>query len=59
MKGADNTKFYTMMGLPQGPVISPLIFNLSMKAIFALVKGKKVMFADDGTIWQAGSGADS
>ena len=57
MKGADNTKFYTMMGLPQGSVLSPLLFNLFIKDIFALVKGKKVKFADDGTIWQTGSDA--
>ena len=28
MKGADYTKFYTMMDLPQGSVLSPLLFNL-------------------------------
>ena len=57
MKGADNTKFYIMMGLPQGSVCSPLRFNLFINDIFVLVKGKKVKFADDGTIWQTGSDA--
>ena len=57
MKGADNTKFYIMMGLPQGSVRSPLRFNLFINDIFVLVNGKKVKFADDGMIWQTGSDA--
>ena len=55
MKGSDNSKFSTEMGLPQGSVLSPLLFNLFMKDIYAEVQGKKVKFADDGTIWQTGS----
>ena len=46
-----------MMGLPQGSALSPLLFNLFINDIFALVKGKKVKFADDSTIWQTGSDA--
>ena len=57
MKGSDNSKFCTMLGLPQGSVLSPLLFNLFIKDIYALVEGKKVKFADDGTIWQTGPDA--
>ena len=56
MKGSDNSKFCTMLGLPQGSVLS-LLFNLFIKDIYALVEGKKVKFADDGTIWQTGPDA--
>ena len=47
-------KFSTKMGLPQGSVISPLLFNLFIKEIYADFRGKKVKFADDGTLWQTG-----
>ena len=57
MKGSVNAKFSTEMGLPQGSVLSPLLFNLFIKDIYADVQGKKVKFADDGTIWQTGSDA--
>ena len=57
MKGSDNNKFCTMLGLPQGSVLSPLLFNIFIKDIYALVERKKVKFADDGTIWQTGSDA--
>ena len=50
MKGSDKTKFCTMLGLSQGSVLSPLLFNLFINDIYALEKGKKVKFADDGTI---------
>ena len=57
MKESDNNNFCAMLGLPQGSVLSPLLFNLFIKDIYALVEGKKVKFADDGTIWQTGSDA--
>ena len=59
MKESDNSNFCTMLGLPQGSVLSPLLFNLFIKDIYALVEGKKVKFADDGTkeFWQTGSDA--
>ena len=50
MKESDYSNFCTMLGLPQGSVFSPLLFNLFIKDIYALVEGKKVKFADDGTI---------
>ena len=57
MKESDYSNFCTMLGLPQGSVLSPLLFNLFIKDNYALVEGKKVKFADDGTIWQTGSDA--
>ena len=50
MKGSYNSKFCTMLGLSQGSDISPLLFNLFIKDIYASVEGKKVKFEDDGTI---------
>ena len=57
MKGSDNSKFCIMLGLPQGSVLSLLLFNLLIKDIYALVEGKKVKFADDVTILWTGSDA--
>ena len=42
----------TSMGLPQGSVLSPLLFNLYLRDIFEGVQSQKVKFADDGTIWR-------
>ncbi|VDI02236.1 Hypothetical predicted protein [Mytilus galloprovincialis] len=46
--------FKTQIGLPQGSVISPLLFNIFSIDIFAKISSNKCKFADDGTIWKTG-----
>ena len=46
--------FQTGIGLPQGSVISPILFNVFIKDIFSQTKSNKIKFADDGTIWITG-----
>ncbi|KAH3790117.1 hypothetical protein DPMN_168312 [Dreissena polymorpha] len=40
------------MGLLQGSVLSPLLFNIFLADFFEKLSNKKVKFADDGTIWK-------
>ncbi|MEW8548209.1 MAG: reverse transcriptase domain-containing protein [Candidatus Thiodiazotropha sp.] len=54
LNGAEKSVFTTELGLPQGSVLSPLLFNLFIKDIYQEVQSKKVKFADDGTIWRTG-----
>ena len=54
MKGDKGREFKTAFGLPQGCVISALLFILFIVDCFENVKSKKVKFADDGTIWITG-----
>ena len=54
MKGDKGREFKTTFGLPQGCVISALLFILFIVDCFENVKSKKVKFADDGTIWITG-----
>lgn len=42
------------IGLPQGSVISPLLFTLFIADCCEKVKCEKIKFADDGTIWKSG-----
>ncbi len=46
--------FRTSIGLPQGAVISPLLFNIFVKDLFEEVKSDKCKFADDSTMWKRG-----
>lgn len=46
--------FETNIGLPQGSVLSPLLFNVFLCDIYDQVTSEKVKFADDGTIWSTG-----
>ena len=46
--------FRTGIGLPQGSVISPLLFNIFVIDLFKGVKSGKCKFADDSTIWSSG-----
>ena len=52
--GENGQEFHTSIGLPQGSVISPLLFSLYIVDCYENVKSEKVKFADDGTIWRTG-----
>ncbi|CAG2222080.1 unnamed protein product [Mytilus edulis] len=47
--------FQTSIGLPQGSVISPILFNIFIKDIFKSVSADCCKFADDATIWHSHS----
>ena len=52
-KGATSTTKGVSMGVPQGSVIAPLLFNIMVHDVDTAVKGTVVltMYADDLTIW--------
>ena len=52
-KGATATTKGVSMGVPQGSVIAPLLFNIMVHDVDTAVKGKVVltMYADDLAIW--------
>ena len=54
MGGERAQEFETNIGLPQGSVISPLLFVLFVADCYKEVACQKVKFADDGTIWKTG-----
>ena len=54
LKGSYGAEFATYVGLPQGSVISPILFNIFLQGIYQDISCQKVKFADDGTIWTAG-----
>ena len=54
LKGQYGPMFGTSVGLPQGSVISPVLFSLYLQDIFKEIKSKGVKYADDGTIWVTG-----
>ena len=54
LKGSHGEEFATHVGLPQGSVISPILFNIFLQDIYRDIACQKVKFADDGTIWAAG-----
>ena len=47
-------EFTSCTGLPQGSVISPLLFNIFIMDMFEEVTGAHTKFADDGTLWHTG-----
>jgi len=47
--------YQTHIGLPQGSVISPILFNIFIKDMFSKVSADKCKFADDATIWHTNS----
>ena len=55
MSGVKAQEFKTDVGLPQGSVISPLLFDLYKADCFEDLQCEKVKFADDGTIWITGT----
>ena len=54
MSGVRAPEFKTDVVLPQGSVISPLLFNLYIADCYEDLQCEKVKFADDGTIWITG-----
>ena len=54
MGGVKGPDFSTAIGLPQGSVISPLLFSLFIADWYKNVKSESVKFADDGTVWMSG-----
>ena len=54
LKKFDGEMFETIMGLPQGSVLSPVLFNLFIADMLKSVLANKVKFADDATIWKTG-----
>jgi len=55
VNGHEGEWFRTNVGLPQGAVISPLLFNIYVKDLFQEVRSDKCKFADDSTIWNTGN----
>ena len=55
LKGSHGVEFFTFVGLPQGSVISPILFIIFLQDIFRGISCQKVKFADDGTIWVTGT----
>lgn len=50
LRNQEGIQFQTNLGLPQGSVLSPLLFNLYIADIYESVTSQKVKFADDGTV---------
>ncbi|MEW8544656.1 MAG: reverse transcriptase domain-containing protein [Candidatus Thiodiazotropha sp.] len=59
LRNQEGVQFQTNLGLPQGSVLSPLLFNLYIADIYEHVTGQKVKFADDGTVWRSGQDLES
>ena len=47
-------EFDTKIGLPQGSVLSPTLFNIFIADIMDNIREENCKFADDGTIWHKG-----
>jgi hypothetical protein len=54
LHGWHSERYTTEVGLPQGRVISPLLFYLFVRDIYNKTTGRRVKFADDGKIWHTG-----
>ena len=52
---SQGTTAISRTGLPQGSVISPLLFNIFIRDMFQDVAGSCCKFADDGTLWHSGA----
>ena len=54
MSGVKGPGFSTATGLPQGSVISPLLFSLFIADWYENIRSEKIKFPDEGTIWISG-----
>ena len=54
LKGPYGLFFYTSVGLPQGSVISPILFIIFLQDIFKEISTNGVKYADDGINWVTG-----
>ena len=55
LKNKPGDSFRTDLGLPQGSILSPLLFNIFLSDINNGAVCEKVKFADDGTVWKSGN----
>ena len=56
VNGSFSTSRQTSLGVPQGSVLGPLLFNIYIKDFFYLVKDTEICnYADDTTIFACGS----
>ena len=56
INGSFSTSKQTSLGVPQGSVLGPLLFNIYINDFFYLVKDTEVCnYADDTTIFACGS----
>ncbi|CAG2246831.1 unnamed protein product [Mytilus edulis] len=46
-------EFETNIGLPQGSVLAPTLFNIYINEFVNDITGENTKFADDGTMWQS------
>ena len=55
LKGQYGPISFTTVGLPQGSVISPILFIIFLQDISKKISSNGVKYADDGTIWVTGN----
>lgn len=60
INGVMSKQYITENGIPQGSIISPLLFSLMINGIFKDVEGfvEVALFADDGALWKRGRNVD-